>query len=176
MRFVIRKTISVSLAVAVTGIVMGGFVISAMDLRRLLPISTFMGFFQHAMFATDQAWSAAHGWKSMSHIDEFGRFYSHAVSFGCPLLGFLVYMTISRPRLGRHLIAPFAIAISQATPLLAGFDYPLREIGIGSPALYIVRAMAVLLLMIAISMVLRSTGDLSPSNRLDHGPHVEPAG
>lgn len=170
-----RKAACVGIGVTVTGIVVYGAVVSGMTLDVARPWTTYLGFFQHILFSIERSWSAAHGWTSLSHIDDFGRFYAGAVSFGAPLLGFLAYLAAARPEVGRKLLTPLAIALSQITPLTQAIDYPLRTIGLRPPASVLIPATLVLLAMIWSSGASRSAQDWRPGNQLDHWPPVEPA-
>jgi hypothetical protein len=91
-------------------------VFSGMNLNAPLPISTYQGFFQHMLLATERLWSYAHGWQPMSHIHDFGRFYAPAVHLICPLIGFALFWITSRHEVGINFWKPLAIALLLTIP------------------------------------------------------------
>ena len=93
-----------------------GMVFSGMDLNEPRPISTYEGFFQHVLLATERLWSYVHGWQPMSHIEEFGRFYAHTVHLICPLIGFALFWILSRHKVGFKFWKPIGIALLLTVP------------------------------------------------------------
>jgi hypothetical protein len=116
---------------AVASILTHGMVSSGMHLNEPLPISPYQGFFRYVLLATERLWSYAHGWQSMSHIDEFGRFYAQTVHLICPLIGFALYWVISRHKVGINFWKPVAIAFISASPLCLETVVPLLKLGLG---------------------------------------------
>jgi len=132
-----RKPVSIAAGVAFAAILTHGMVFCAMNLSQDLPVLSYRGFFQHALFRIDSLWSRVHGWPSetecvaavrqarpadparldvaneicrMTHIDEFGRFYARFVHLICPLIGFMVFAAICGRRLGWRVARGMAIA------------------------------------------------------------------
>lgn len=111
-----RRSVSSGTGAAVAAVFTHGMVFSAMNLNEPLPISTYQGFFQHVLFATERLWSYAHGWQPMSHIDEFGRFYADTVHLICPLIGFALFWIVSRHKVGIKSWKPIGIALLLTMP------------------------------------------------------------
>jgi len=118
-----------------------GMVVSAMNLNGPLPISTYQGFFQHVLLATERLWSYAHGWQPMSHIDDFGRFYAHTVHLICPLIGFALFWIVSRHKVGIKFWKPIGIALLLTVP--PSFRMPNYEEWVE-----VVRTLLIVLLMV----------------------------
>jgi hypothetical protein len=112
-----RRSISIGTSAAVAAVFTHGVVSSAVNLNEASPVSTYQGFFQYVLLATERLWSYAHGWQPMSHIHDFGRFYAPAVQLICPLIGFLLFWILSRHKVGINLWKPLAIAWLPAMPL-----------------------------------------------------------
>ena len=143
-----RRSISIGTGAAVAGILTHGMVFSAMNLAERLPISTYRGFFQYTLFAMERLWSRAHGWPSMSNIDEFGRFYAQTVHLICPLIGFALFWIVSRHHVGANVWKPMAIALILAvTPLGIVTDAPFSALGLG-PWSQVARTLIIVLLMV----------------------------
>jgi hypothetical protein len=111
-----RRSRSIGTSAAVAAVLTHGVVFSAVNLNEPLPISTYQGFFQHILLATERLWSYAHGWQPMSHIHDFGRFYAPAVHLICPLIGFALFWVISRHKVGINFWKPLAIALLLTIP------------------------------------------------------------
>jgi hypothetical protein len=128
-----RKSISIGAGAAVAAVLTHGMVFSAMNLNEPLPISTYRGFFQNVLLATERLWSYAHGWQPMRHIDEFGRFYAQTVHLICPLIGFALFRIISRHKGGIDCWKPMAVAL--LLTILPGFiaQAPFHALGIEAP-------------------------------------------
>jgi hypothetical protein len=107
---------SIGTSAAVAAVLTHGMVFSAMYLNELLPISTYQGFFQRMLFATERLWSYVHGWQPMSHIRDFGGFYAHTVHLICPLIGFALFWILSRHKVGINVWKPIAIALLLTIP------------------------------------------------------------
>jgi hypothetical protein len=127
-----QKSISIATGAAAAAIFTHGMVFSAMDLSERLPISTYRGFFQHILFATEGMWSYAHGWQPMSHIRDFGHFYAPIIHLICPLIGFTLFWILSRHRVGVNVWKPLAISLLMTIPptisdLTSGYVIPLVE-------------------------------------------------
>ena len=111
-----RTGISIVTGAAVAAVFTHGMVFSGVNLNEPLPISTYQGFFQHVLLATERLWSFAHGWQPMSHIRDFGRFYAPVVQLTCPLMGFALFWMLSRHELGFKVWKPMAIALLLTIP------------------------------------------------------------
>jgi len=107
---------SIGTGAAVAAVFTHGMVFSGMYLNELLPVSTYQGFFQRMLFAAERLWSYAHGWQPMSHIRDFGGFYAETVHIICPLIGFALFWTVSRHKVGTKVWKPLAIALLLTTP------------------------------------------------------------
>ena len=107
---------SIGAGAAVAAVFTHGMVFSGMYLDELLPISTYQGFFQRMLFATERLWSYAHGWQPMSHIRDFGHFYAPTIQFICPLIGFALFCILSRHKVGIKVWKPLAIALLLTIP------------------------------------------------------------
>jgi hypothetical protein len=106
-----RISASIGASTALAAILTHGMVFSAMNFDGPLPMATYQGFFQRIMFGTEWLWSYAHGWQPLSHIRDFGAFYAPTVQLGCPLLGFALFRTLSRHKVGMRFWRPPAIAV-----------------------------------------------------------------
>jgi hypothetical protein len=111
-----RTPISIGTGTAVAAVLTHGMVFSGMNWNELSPVSTYQGFFQHVLLATERLWSYAHGWPPMSHIRDFGGFYAPMVRLICPLTGFVLFWTISRRKVGIHFWKPLAMALLLIIP------------------------------------------------------------
>ena len=123
---------SIGTGAAVAAVFTHGMVFSGMYLNELLPISTYQGFFQRMLFATERLWSYAHGWQPMSHIRDFGSFYAQTVHLICPLIGFALFWIVSRHKVGIKVWKPLAIVILLTIPpsfstLAPGYATPWAE-------------------------------------------------
>lgn len=133
-----RKRLWLGLGMLIAGLLTHGMVYSAADISATLPLSTYRGFFQHALYVIESLWSAAHGWASMSHIEDFGRFYALLVHLGCPLAGFALVLAGWRRWTVGSVWKPVAVAavaslpwIDQLGPAafrLAGMNYEWSEV------------------------------------------------
>jgi hypothetical protein len=141
-----RRSIAIGTGAAAAAIFTHGMVYSAMDLAEPLPASTYRGFFQYTLFAMERLWSQAHGWQSMSHVEEFGPFYARAVHLICPLLGFALFWIISRHNVGINAWKPLAIALILTTPLGVVIDAPFSVLGPGPSQ--VARALIIVLAMV----------------------------
>src|SRR5690348_7158919 len=101
MRGTMRKFLAVASGAATAAVLTHGFVYAGIRLASLNPpMSTYTGFFQNALFAIWRLWSRAHGWepvmtgRELSHLEQFGGFFGHAVLFACPLLGLSIFWSI----------------------------------------------------------------------------------
>jgi hypothetical protein len=143
-----RRSISIGTGAAVAAVFTHGTVFSAMNLNVPLPISTYQGFFQHMLLATERLWSYAHGWQPMSHIDDFGRFYAHTVHLICPLIGFALFWIVSRHKVGIKFWKPIGIALLLTVP--PGFIAlaPFYALGLKEPWVEVVRTLLIVLLMV----------------------------
>ena len=124
---------SIGTSAAVAAVFTHGMVFSAVNLNEPLPISTYQGFFQHMLLATERLWSYAHGWQPMSHIRDFGRFYAPTVQLICPLIGFALFWILSRHKVGINFWKPMAIALLLTIPsgyiaLVPGYALPWVEV------------------------------------------------
>ena len=111
-----RRSISIGTSAAVAAVFTHGMVFSGMYLNELLPISTYQGFFQRMLLATERLWSYAHGWQPMSHIRDFGGFYAQTVHLICPLIGFALFWIVSRHKVGINFWKPIGIALLLSIP------------------------------------------------------------
>lgn len=111
-----RRSISVGTSAGAAAALTHGVVLAALSFNEPLPISTYQGFFWHIVSAVERLWSYAHGWQSMSHVRDFGWFFAPTSQVVCPLVGFTLFWTISRCRVGRNLWKPLAIALLAAIP------------------------------------------------------------
>uniref|UniRef100_Q01Y71 Uncharacterized protein n=1 Tax=Solibacter usitatus (strain Ellin6076) TaxID=234267 RepID=Q01Y71_SOLUE len=101
---------------AVAAVLTHGMVSSAMNFHEPLPVSTYQGFFQYLLLATERLWSYAHGWQPMSHIRDFGHFYAPVVHLICPLIGFALFWTMSRHPAGIKFWKPLVISLLFTIP------------------------------------------------------------
>jgi hypothetical protein len=92
-------------------------------------------------------WSNVHGWPSLSHIDEFGIFYARAVRFICPVIGFALFLILSRHNTGWNIWKPMMIASLLLTPLQMLALNPLSLLGLGTAVAESARTLVVVLLM-----------------------------
>jgi len=143
-----RRSIAIGTSAAVAAIFTHGMVFSAMYLNELLPISTYQGFFQHMLFATEALWSYAHGWQPMSHIRDFGRFYAQTVHLICPLLGFALFWIASRHKVGINFWKPIGIALLLTIPSSSIVLAPFYALGFKEPWVEVVRTLLIVLLMV----------------------------
>ena len=111
-----RRSGSIATSAAVAAVFTHGMAFSGLNFNGPLPISTYKGFFQHMLLATEWLWSYAHGWQPMSHIRDFGRFYAPMVHLICPLIGFALFWMISRHKVGINCWKPIAIALLLTIP------------------------------------------------------------
>jgi hypothetical protein len=139
-----RRSISIGTGTAVAAVLTHGMVSSGMNLNEPLPISTYQGFFQRVLLATERLWSYAHGWQPMSHIDEFGRFYAHTVHLICPLIGFALFWIVSRHKVGIQSWRPIGIALLLTVPPTFSDLAPDYAI----PWVEVVRTLLIVLLMV----------------------------
>jgi hypothetical protein len=107
-------------------------VLSAVNFDEPLPISSYQGFFQIFAAVTERLWSYAHGWQPTSHIRDFGHFYAPMVQLLCPLVGFAIFLVISRHKVGTNFWKPLAAALLLAIPtgyigLVPGYAIPWVE-------------------------------------------------
>jgi hypothetical protein len=107
------KRISIGIALAFGAVLTYGMVNSGIHLEssRLMPFSTYDGFFARVLVATWSVWGRVRGLEPMSHVDEFGRFYACFVFLACPLIGFALFRLGSQQKIGSQLWKPLAIAI-----------------------------------------------------------------
>jgi hypothetical protein len=110
------RSISIGTGAAVAAVFTHGMVFSGVNLNEPLPISTYQGFFQHMLLATERLWSYAHGWQPMSHIRDFGHFYAPTIHVICPLIGFALFWIISQHKVGINFWKPLAIALLLTMP------------------------------------------------------------
>jgi hypothetical protein len=110
------RSISIGTGTAVAAVFTHGMVFSGVNLNEPLPISTYQGFFQHMLLATERLWSYAHGWQPMSHIRDFGYFYAPTIHLICPLIGFALFWIISQHNVGIDSWKPLAIALLLTIP------------------------------------------------------------
>ncbi len=111
-----RRSISIGTSLAAAAIVTHGMVFSAVNFDEQLPVSTYHAFFRNLLLATERLWSYAHGWEPMSHIRDFGVFYAPTIQLICPLVGFALFWTISRHKVGLNIWKPLMVAILLALP------------------------------------------------------------
>lgn len=111
-----RRFISIGAGALVAAVFTHGMVFSGINLNESLPISTYQGFFTHALLATERLWSNAHGWQPMSHIKDFGRFYALTAHLICPLIGFALFWILSRHKVSINFWKPMAIALLLTFP------------------------------------------------------------
>ena len=121
-----------------------GMVFSGINLNEPLPIWSYQGFFQNMLLTTERLWSYAHGWESMSHIGDFGKFYAVAVQLICPILAFALFWSLSRVKIGINAWKPMSIALVLAFPTAYIFLAPTGT----QPWLEALRTVAVFLLMV----------------------------
>jgi ABC-type Fe3+ transport system permease subunit len=143
-----RRSISIGTGAVVAAVCTHGMVFSAMNWNQPLPISTYRGFFQHVLLATERLWSYAHGWQPMSHIDDFGLFYAHTVHLICPLIGFALFWIVSRQKVGIELWKPLAIALLLTVPPSLIALAPFYALGLREPWVDVVRTLLIVLLMV----------------------------
>jgi hypothetical protein len=125
---VLRRSLSIAAGVVAAGVFTHGMVRSAMNLADRLPISTYLGFFQHIVFATERLWSRAQGLKSMTgDIYAFAGFYARMVHLLCPSIGFVLFWILSRHHVGRNAWKPLAIGLILSLTPLASVTYISRE-------------------------------------------------
>jgi hypothetical protein len=111
-----RRSSSIGAGAAVAAVLTHGMVFSAVNFRDALRASTYQGFFQHLLLATERLWSYAHGWQPMSHIRDFGQFYAPTIHLVCPLIGFALFWILSRHKVGINFWKPMAIALLLTIP------------------------------------------------------------
>ena len=145
---VMRRPVAIATGAAVAALLTHGMVYTAMDLTEPLPILSYQGSFQHALFAMERLWSQVHGWESMSHIEYFGLIYSRTVHLLCPLIGFGLFWIISRHKVGPKLWRPLAMALILTTPLNAITLAPFRALGFGGPWPEVGRTLVIVLAMV----------------------------
>jgi hypothetical protein len=135
---------SIGMSAGVAAVLTHGMVFSAVNLNDSLPISTYQGFFQHMVLATERLWSYAHGWQPMSHIHDFGRFYAPTVHLICPLIGFALFWIASRRKVGINFWKPLAIAVLLTIP--PSFSDLVHRYGV--PWVEVARTILIVLLMV----------------------------
>ena len=157
-----RRVVSLGTSAAVAAVFTHGMVFSAMYFKEdALPISTYQGFFQHILLATERMWSYTHGWQPISHIRDFGSFYAPTVQLICPLIGFALFWIISRHKVGRNFWKPMGIAsllaILPAELALA----PVQALGLNELCVQVGRTVIVVVLMVWSVGAIRD--DLNPA-------------
>ncbi len=110
-----RRSISIGTSLAVAAVVTHGMVFSGVNFDEQ-PISTYQAFFRNLLLATERLWSYAHGSEPMSHIRDFGHFYAPTIQLICPLVGFALFWTISRHKVGINIWKPLIVAILLSIP------------------------------------------------------------
>lgn len=143
-----RRSISIGTSAAVAAVFTHGAVFSGMYMNGPLPISTYQGFFQHMLLATERLWSYAHGWQPMSHIHDFGRFYAQTVHLICPLIGFALFWIVSRHKVGINFWKPIGIALLLTIPPSFIALAPFYALGLKEPWVEVVRTLLIVLLMV----------------------------
>jgi hypothetical protein len=128
-----RRSGSLGTSAAAAAVITHGMVFSAVNLNEHLPISTYRGFFQYMLLATERLWSYAHGWQPMSHIRDFGHFYAPTIQLICPLIGFALFWILSRHNVGIEVWKPLAIVLLPAiapgfSDLAPGYAIPWVEV------------------------------------------------
>ena len=111
-----RESISVGTGVAAAAVLTHGVVLAAVRFDERVPISIYQEFFRQMVSATERLWSHGQGWQPMSHIRDFGQFFAPMVQMICPLIGFALFRTLSRRKIGIQIWKPVAIALLFAIP------------------------------------------------------------
>ena len=111
-----RHSLSLGISTAAAAVVTHAAVFSGLYFDDPFPVSWYQGSFREAALAIERLWSYAHGWQPMSHIRDFGSFYAPMVQLLCPLLGFALFLMISRHRVGQNVWKPVSIAALLAIP------------------------------------------------------------
>jgi hypothetical protein len=145
----VRKSLAISAGVTLAVLLTHGMVYSGihLDPSKPLPPSTYQGFFDNILLSIWNLWRRVHGWEPISHVEEFGSFYGHAVLLVCPLLGFGVFALASQQKVSWQLWKPLAIAAAFATPLQQGIRHGLMAAGLDEALVEAGRAAIVFLLM-----------------------------
>ena len=148
-----RKLAAIASGATVAAVTTHGFVYSGMRLAASNPPrASYMGLFQNAIFAFWRLWSHAHGWEpvmsgqQLSHVEEFGYFFGHAVISACPLLGFCIFWLALRQRLGWQWWKPLVLAL--AFPVDEVIRQVFQSTGLNEPLAETGRAIVVFLLML----------------------------
>ena len=148
-----RKFLAIATGAATAAVTTHGFVHAGMRLGSANPpLFTYTGFFQNAIFVFWRLWSRAHGWEAvmtgreLSHVEQFGGFFGHAVLFACPLLGLCVFWLTSRHNVGWQLWKPLILAL--AFPLDELIRQAFRSGGLNEPLAETARGLVVFLLML----------------------------
>jgi hypothetical protein len=163
------RSISIGTGAAVAAVFTHGMVFSAVNLTEPLPISTYQGFFQHMLLATERLWSYVHGWQPMSHIHDFGRFYAPTVQMTCPLIGFAIFWILSRHKLGIDFWKPMAIALLLTIPT----SYIARVPGYALPWVEVARTILIVMLMVWSVGAIRIRHEIADDGKLQGPPQGE---
>src|SRR5204863_9667493 len=115
---------------------------------------TYQGFFQELALATERLWSYGHGWAPMSHIRDFGQFYAPMVQLICPLIGFTLFLVLSRHKVNTGCWKPLAVALVLCLPTRYLAPVPV----------YALAWVEVARTMLVLSLMMWSAGVIRPAN------------
>ena len=144
------KRLSICAALAFNAFCTFGMVYVAPNFEawRLMPTTTFKGFFAHTLVSIWGVWSQIHGFAPLTHPDEFGEFYARLIFLVFPLVGLGLFWLGTRWKVGKQLWKPLAIALLFTTPVEGLVAVSFQVLGLNIATAEAARSMVVLLLML----------------------------